>query len=144
MAEPIARFLARKLRLIRCPRIKLLTSVAVACLLSQCMSPVEFGTLQLQDKTGVIYHGWYGITAVSKPETRKMRLRFFVPEGENGKEKVMFDRTYSFFSDSTNVERLYHRDQSRMEVRVRNKDGSTAFSRAFGLVGRKAEEVAAH
>ena len=117
--------------------------LAVMATLVGCVStPIEFGVLKFEGNNGFVLNGWYTIspaTSSTKTEKKRVRIQFFARD--QPKLTTIFDQTYSFLADSTNVDRIYSRETMIVELRVLNRDGAVAFKKRFHLVGGMPCEV---
>ena len=105
-------------------------------------TPIEFGVLKFEGNNGTVLNGWYTIspaTSSTKTEKKRLRIQFFARD--QPKLTTIFDQTYSFLADSTNLYRIYSRETMTVEVKVLNRDGAVAFKKQFHLVGGMPCEV---
>ena len=106
------------------------------------MVPTEFGEVDFENGTSVLFYGGYVIspaTSSTAAETKKLRIRFYARD--QPKLTAILDRTYAVRADGTEVLRLYSRDPLMIEIQVKNRNGTIAFRQAFGIVDGKPAEI---
>jgi hypothetical protein len=115
--------------------------VALSLPLGGCMHAYEFGIMDIASSKGVLFHGNYFISPSADDsdrgveKQRKLRIRFY------GEDTALFDHTYSVLCDSSDIVRRNLRTSTQLEFEVRNKNGSIAFRRVFGILGGKPGEI---
>lgn len=96
------------------------------------MTPLFFGTLELKDKDGEAINGSYAIMGDAHVMGEKrLLIRFF--DNKATKLTDVFQERHILMADSMDVTR-HQMGGKRVDVGLKNKDGTVVFSRSYRLV----------
>lgn len=95
------------------------------------MTPMFFGGLELKDATGQAINGTYVITGDAHIMGEK-RLMVCFFDNKATKLTEVFQERHILMADSMDVTR-HQMGGKRVDVRLKNKDGSLVFNRSYRL-----------